>query len=100
MDMTPKGPGGGGGDGDRYEIMLIAMNDRFWLARGEQHMTAMLSGEGEFPTPVAVMNFENHFKLRAFLPEGTDLGGMWQINPLIVVRLRENDQIVDLYPDV
>lgn len=104
MDMTPSdggdSGGGNGGDFNRYEIVLISLNERFWLLKGDAHLKVLLSGQGEFPTPVGCLVFENHAKFAKFAPEGADLGDLWMINPLIVGRLRENKQIVDLHPDV
>jgi hypothetical protein len=99
MSPPDDGNGGGGGDHDRYEILLISVNERFWLVRGSEHIDPMLANNGYFPTPVGCVVFRTHARMRDFLPQGLDLGSCWMINPLIVMRLKENEQLVELFPE-
>ena len=81
-----------GGDGDR--ILLVQVREAYWLLEGEHHLNAMLSGLEPFPTPVRCVRFETEIELNLFLPEGQTLMSLWGINPAIITRLKENNELV------
>lgn len=99
MDMSPPDHGGGENDHNRYDILLVSLNARYWLVRGIEHLDTMLKGQGTFPTPVGCMIFRNHAHMRSVVPPNVDLAACWMINPLIVHRLKENAQLVEFYPE-
>lgn len=87
-------PNEGGGD----RIVLVEVNGSFWLLEGERFLNAMLSGLEPFPTPVQCVRFESEFDLNLFLPDGQTLMSLWGINPAIVNRLREKEELVLVQP--
>lgn len=99
MDMSPPDDGNEGGGHERYEILLVSVNDRFWLVKGMKHLDPMLAGSDDFPKPVGCVVFRTHARMRGFLPEGLDLGACWQINSWVILRLKEQEQLVELFPE-
>lgn len=94
MNMTPPERGN-----DRYEILLVSLNERFWLLKGEKHINALLSGSDNFPKPVGCLVFKDYSRLKTIIPGGLDFGSLWLINPNIVTRLKEEKQLVELFPE-
>lgn len=98
MDMS--GETGGGGEGwDRYEILIISMNGRFWLLKGEAHLMPILSGGDDFPKPIGVIVIESALLLRNVVPESVDLGDLWMIQANVMARLREREVLVEIRPE-
>ncbi|MEM1383688.1 MAG: hypothetical protein AAF713_16745 [Pseudomonadota bacterium] len=83
--------------GDR--IVLVSVQDAYWLLEGEQHLKAMLSGLSPFPVPVRCITFETAFDLNLFLPDDTPVSGLWGINPLIIERLRRDEVLLETKVD-
>ncbi|MEM7240061.1 MAG: hypothetical protein AAF501_19840 [Pseudomonadota bacterium] len=79
-------------------IVLISCNESYWMLEGEDHIQAMLTDLKPFPKPVRCISFENQLDLALFLPKGTALNELWGINPLIVARLREKNQLIEISP--
>lgn len=80
-------------------IVLVEVNGSFWMLYGEQHIDAMLTNMKPYPKPVHFMRFESDFDLRLYLPDGVSIADLWGINPAIVERMRENDELVEIAPD-
>ena len=86
------------GDGDR--ILLVAVKESYWLLEGEPHLNAMLSGLEPFPKPVRCLRFESEFDLNLFLPDGQSVMTLWGINPAIIQRLKEKNELMVIDPSV
>lgn len=99
-DTGTGGEGGGGRPWPDYEILVISMNDRFWLWRGEEHLYAMLSVQEGVPFPIGCVIIPSPFLRDRVLPEDVDLGELWQINPSSMALLRSLDKVVDLHPEL
>ncbi len=100
MDTT-QSPEGNGRGFFRHTITLIFNNQRFWLAQGIEHLEAMLR-DGDFPKPVGLIHVTAPGQMkhiRKHMPPNPSNAGMMQINPRIVFRMRDNEEIVDIYPD-
>jgi len=91
MDDTPKFPP----DGPRERVILIAIEDRYWLFEGDEFLDAMLLGTGFFPKPVRCLRFRDSFELRIFLGPDRPMNTFWMINPDIVERLRRDDHLLE-----
>ncbi|HEU0220841.1 MAG TPA: hypothetical protein VFR34_01335 [Paracoccaceae bacterium] len=83
QDTAPEGP----------EIIIISMNQSYWLANGLVHLDAILMGGQPYPTPIRCVAFANLLHLQSYIPEGT--GNLWAIHPDIIARLRRDGEIVD-----
>ena len=100
MDTTHSDDGSGRGF-FRYTITLIFNNHRFWVAQGREYLAPMLQGT-EFPRPVGLIHITDPRQMAVvskYMPPLPPGRGMLQINPRIVFRMRDNEEIVDIYPD-
>lgn len=75
------------------QIVLIGFGDSYWLLHGEEYLSAMLSGEEYYPTPVIYYEYDSMFELTLDLEEGTLIGSLWGIHPGIIGRLRREELI-------
>ncbi|GIX12595.1 MAG: hypothetical protein KatS3mg118_0554 [Paracoccaceae bacterium] len=80
-------------DSGEETILLVTVEETTWLAMGESHLQAMLTGEGDYPRPIVCVTFRDMAHLTAHVPQG--VAGLWAVHPAIVRRLRENGEIVD-----
>jgi hypothetical protein len=78
---------------DAPEVIIITVNDGYWLANGVVHLDAILMGGKPYPTPIRCVAFRDIFHLRSYIPDGTE--GLWAIHPEIVARLRREGELVD-----
>lgn len=85
--------------GSTDRIVLVEVNGSYWMLYGEQHISAMLSNMAPYPKPVNFIRFETEFDARLYLPDGTSLMDLWGINPAIVDRMREAQELVEIQPD-
>lgn len=74
-------------------ILLVTVDERYWLAMGESYMQAMLTGEGPYPKPILCVAFRSMAHMTDHVPSGVD--GLWAIHPDIVGRLRRAGEIAD-----
>ena len=82
-------------DEKESEILLVSTGDAYWLLEGEDYLSAMLSTEEYYPKPVRMINYESSYDLQLDLPEGIFTGNLWGINPLIIDRLRRENDIIE-----
>lgn len=80
-------------------MLILAINETYWLAEGSQWLTPMLDGSGPFPKPVLCVRFSSSVELRAFMGEDCNLLDFWSINPDIIERLRRDDHLKDVNGD-
>lgn len=86
-------PGGEGGP----PITLISIERQsYYLYDGEVYINQLLLADGEFPTPVRCVHFENVFELKRLLGADVNLSQFWGIHPEIVARLRAQDQLLEI----
>ncbi len=76
-------------------IVLISDGEGHWLIKGEKYLSAMLSAEDYFPTPVICHYYETTFDLMRSLDEGVILNSLWAIHPGIIGRLKREDHIIE-----
>jgi len=76
-------------------IILVGYEDSYWLLRGEKYLSAMLSAEDYYPTPVTYIEYDSMFELTMDLEEGVLLDALWGIHPGIIGRLRREDLIIE-----
>ncbi len=74
-------------------IILIGTEESYWLLSGEKYLSAMLSGEEFYPTPVIYYKYDSMYELTADLDEGVLLTSLWDIHPGIIGRLRHQEHI-------
>ncbi|MCD2184681.1 hypothetical protein [Rhizobium sp. GN54] len=80
---------------DRDEgILLVEVEQSFWLLDGDAHLSAMLSNEKPYPKPVRCLGLPSMSALGELLPEGVTPGELWAVHPDIVARLKQNDELV------
>lgn len=101
-DQPPPGgePGGGPGEEPEDIIVVVQVRNNFWLLEGEEHLSAMLSGQTPYPTPVRCLQFETEIDFKLYLPDCVPLGQLWGINPLIIERLRRENELLEIRPSV
>ncbi len=75
------------------QIVLIGFGDSYWLLHGEEYLSAMLSAEEFYPTPVIYYEYDSMFELTLDLEEGVLIGALWGIHPGIIGRLRREELI-------
>ncbi|MCV2869194.1 hypothetical protein OEW28_11200 [Defluviimonas sp. WL0002] len=83
------------GNGQEPRMILLRINETYWLFEGEEFLSPMLKGSGYFPTPVICYRFEDHLTLRAFIGAGRPMTDFWGINPDIVERLRRDEHLLE-----
>ncbi len=76
-------------------IVLISDGEGHWLIEGEKYLSAMLSAEEYFPTPVVCYCYDTTFDLMRDLDEGVILNSLWAIHPGIIGRLKREDHIIE-----
>ena len=82
---------------DEPQMVLLAINQTYWLAEGAEFLTPMLHGTGFFPKPVKCVIFRDSFELRQYIGPGRNLTEFWGINPDIVERLRRDDHLNEIF---
>ncbi len=75
------------------QIVLIGAEESYWLLRGEKYLSAMLSAEEYYPTPVIYIEYDSLYELNMDLEEGVLLNALWGIHPGIIGRLRREELI-------
>lgn len=75
------------------EIIIITMNQSYWLANGIVHLDAILMGGAPYPTPIRCVRFRDAWHLQSYIPDGTQ--GLWAIHPEIIARLRRDGELAD-----
>jgi len=78
---------------DDETIVLIGDGDTCWLLHGEKYLSAMLSAEEYYPTPVTLIEYDSMYALSMDMAEGVTLGALWAIHPGIIGRLRREKLI-------
>ena len=74
-------------------IVLIGAEDSHWLLSGEEYLSALLSAEDYYPTPVIYYQYDSMYELTMDLEEGVLIGSLWGIHPGIIGRLRREEHI-------
>ena len=74
-------------------IVLIGAEESYWLLSGEEYLSAMLSAEEFYPTPVIYYEYDSMYELNMDLEEGVLLNSLWGIHPGIIGRLRREELI-------
>ena len=74
-------------------IVLIGAEKSYWLLKGEEYLSAMLSAEEFYPTPVIYFEYDSLYELNMDLEEGVLLSSLWGVHPGIIGRLRREDLI-------
>ena len=74
-------------------IVLIGAEESYWLLSGEEYLSAMLSAEEFYPTPVIYYEYDSLYELNQDLEEGVLIGSLWGIHPGIIGRLRREGHI-------
>lgn len=74
-------------------IVLIGAEESYWLLSGEEYLSAMLSAEEFYPTPVIYFEYDSMYELNMDLEEGVLLNSLWGIHPGIIGRLRREELI-------
>lgn len=95
MRDTPDQHGHGGGDDDA-PMTLLAVNQGYWLYKGEDLLKDMLFGRGAYPFKVRCLVFESAIELNRFTGE-ISVASLWRINPDIVGRLRTENLLIEIF---
>ncbi len=74
-------------------LVLVGAEESYWLLKGEDYLSAMLSGEAYFPTPVIYYSYDSLYELSMDLEEGVLLNSLWGVHPGIIGRLRRDEHI-------
>lgn len=76
-------------------VVLIGHGENYWLLDGEKYLSAMLSAEEYYPTPVKFIEYDSLFELTLDLDESVLIGSLWAIHPGIIDRLRRDNLIIE-----
>ncbi len=80
---------------DRDEgIVLVEVNQSFWLLDGEVYLNAMISNLGTYPKPVRCLRLQTVAELNDLLPDGAGVNALWAVHPSVIERLKQNDELV------
>jgi hypothetical protein len=80
-------------------IVLANVGDAYWLLEGERHLTALLTQDAPYPTPVCTARFPDNVTLDAFLQgQDTQLSSLWSVHPNIINRLKHDEELTVLNP--
>ncbi len=74
-------------------LVIIGAEGGYWLLSGEDYLSAMLSAEAFYPTPVMYYEYDSLYELNLDLEEGVLLNSLWGIHPGIIGRLRRDEHI-------
>lgn len=74
-------------------VIVVGADESYWLLSGEEYLSAVLSGEEFYPTPVIYYEYNSLYELNMDLEEGVVLNSLWSIHPGIISRLRQDDHI-------
>lgn len=86
------------GQSGAQRMVLLRVNEGYWLSEGKEFLNQMLMGTGPFPTPVLCYTFQDAFELRAYLGPDRVVTDFWGINPDIVERLRRDGHLDETPP--
>lgn len=75
-------------------VVLVGIGESYWLLEGEPYLSAVLSAEEYYPTPIICRSYKDMYELQMDMPEGTLVGNLWAVNPLIIARLHKQKHIV------
>ncbi|MBL4805923.1 MAG: hypothetical protein JKY31_01385 [Rhodobacteraceae bacterium] len=78
-----------------FAIILIGHEESYWLLKGEDYLSAILSDEGYYPKPVKVITYPSGYELQLDLPDDIFTGSLWGIHPGIISRLRRHNDIIE-----
>ncbi len=82
-------------DDPNARMVLLRINESYWLSEGAEYLNPMLMGGGYFPTPILCINFEDSFALRIYLGPDQVVTDFWGVNPDIVERLRRDGHLTE-----
>ena len=85
---------------DTDTLVLAACADQgAWLLEGEDHINALLQGQGGYPVPVRRIRFADAEALAEYLlPRGQDISALWTIHGNVLARLQQAGELHDLTP--
>ncbi|MDN5787842.1 hypothetical protein [Pseudorhodobacter sp.] len=78
-------------------VTLLAVGDGYWLYKGVEYLKDMVMAQGAYPFKVRCYVFEDSFEMNRFVTESGE-GTNWRINPDIVERIRNENQLIELSP--
>lgn len=76
-------------------MVILRINQTYWLAEGKEFLNPMLMGNGHFPKPIVCINFDDSFALRTYLGPERNVTDCWGINPDIIERLRRDGHLAE-----
>lgn len=81
-------------DDDRDDaILLVEVNQSFWLLDGEAHLDALVSNMAAYPKPVRCLRLQTVAELNDLLPDGVGMSALWAVHPAVAGRLKQNDEL-------
>jgi hypothetical protein len=78
------------------EIVLLGLEQSWWLYQGDAYLSPLISGQGSFPTPIRCLVFENILQLRRYVGSAVSLVEYWGINPDVIERLRSDGHLLEV----
>lgn len=73
------------------EIVLIGLDaTQYYLYKGDAHLNQLLLADGDFPRPVACINFASAIDAKMTMGDEYMPGEWWAVHPEIVQRLRDD----------
>ena len=78
------------------EIVLLGLEQSWWLYQGDDYLSPLISGQGSFPTPIRCLVFEDILQLRRYVGSAVSLIEFWGINPDVITRLRADGHLLEV----
>jgi hypothetical protein len=76
-------------------VILAAVDDNYWVLKGEEHLDAILSG-ADYPVPVGCIRMASIMALRMELGGAVNLQSLWSVHPQIVGQLRVRNHLLEI----
>lgn len=76
-------------------VILAAVDDSYWVLKGDEHLDAILSGGG-YPVPVGCIRMASTLALRMELGGTVNLQALWAVHPQIVGQLRVRNHLLEI----
>ena len=83
-------------DGPDGSILMLVVDETYYLAVGEEHMDQIMLVDGTFPKPIRCMKFRDQLHLKTFSNGKASLANLWAINPIVIERLRRDQHLLEI----
>ncbi len=76
-------------------IIVGIARKSYYLLKGDRYLDQILLSDGEYPTPILCVYFDDIFETKRLLGDQFNLGALWGIHPDIINRLRDTRSLIE-----